>query len=79
MMTLSMPKRATPNQEPDGTGFTMICAWCDRVRHGLEWFSEHGPRVGPNISHGICPDCFDRQIEQLESRRARNIKPKQRP
>lgn len=37
---------------------TSICSWCSRV------IREGNPALG--ISHGICPDCYQAQIEQIQ-------------
>lgn len=59
------------------------CAWCDRIHVGDEWLQleEVGTgrlRVSQSIreqaSHGICPTCFEDEMQR--SRRRREIEEK---
>ena len=44
------------NEEPIKT----VCAWCKK--------HIEGPAESKKISHGICPDCYNKQIEQLPNK-----------
>lgn len=78
-MTTMLSKRATQPREAQVQSFTIVCAWCQRVRRGDEWRQEPGPHVGPTTSHGICPDCFQEQLARSEARRTRAVgKPAER-
>ncbi len=50
-----------------------ICSFCKKIRDdGTYWkqfecyIQEH---TGANFSHGICPDCFEGQMSELEARK----------
>ena len=54
-----------------------ICAFCKKIREdGAYWqqfeayIQEH---TGSQFSHGICPDCFDQQVAELEAKKGRPI------
>ncbi len=38
------------------------CAWCQKDLGEIE------PLEDKNISHGICPDCFDKELADLEAK-----------
>lgn len=51
------------------------CAWCDRFKIGDEWLhldevGRGGQRIRESlrrrVSHGICPDCFQTQLQLRE-------------
>ena len=50
-----------------------ICAYCKKIRDdGTYWkqfesyIQEH---TGANFSHGVCPDCFEQQLQELDGRK----------
>ncbi|HEY3900514.1 MAG TPA: response regulator [Chthoniobacter sp.] len=47
-----------------------ICAYCHKVRSDDEYWERVETyikeRTGSRFSHGICPDCFDVQVKQLD-------------
>jgi sigma-B regulation protein RsbU (phosphoserine phosphatase) len=52
-----------------------ICAFCKKIRDdGTYWtqfesyIQEH---TGSHFSHGVCPDCFDQQIQELDCKKPR--------
>lgn len=48
--------------------FLRICSWCRRVGNGHEWQSMEdyfGARFQTGTSHGICPDCSQKQLAAL--------------
>jgi len=52
-----------------------ICAFCKKIRDdGTYWkqfeayIQEH---TGSNFSHGVCPECFEQQMNELENRESR--------
>jgi hypothetical protein len=61
------------NQVKQLKGLLPICAWCKRVRddqgywHQVEaYVSDHTDAV---FSHGMCPECQQKEIEKVEQRR----------
>lgn len=68
MTTLLLTKRR-PLRTAKAEVFTIVCAWCNRVRCDDGWRHEPGCAAGPTVSHGICPDCFDAQIARCEAQR----------
>jgi len=61
------------NQVKQLKGLLPICAWCKRVRddqgywHQVEaYVSDHTDAV---FSHGMCPECQEREMAQMEQRR----------
>jgi CheY-like chemotaxis protein len=51
-----------------------ICAYCKKIRDdGTYWkqfesyIEEH---TGANFSHGVCPDCFEQQLQELDDRKS---------
>ena len=53
-----------------------ICAYCNKIRDGADYWQRVETyireRTGSRFSHGVCPECFDRQVELLEAGLARN-------
>ena len=52
--------------------FMRVCSWCRRIDYKGEWmalekFMEHG--FDTPTTHGICPECLERQREAIERRR----------
>jgi PAS domain S-box-containing protein len=47
-----------------------MCSWCDRIQDGsgtwesVESYLEREART--KISHGLCPTCFQRQLDELD-------------
>lgn len=69
-MTISALRKSANTyreQEHEQEHFTIVCAWCNRVRRGREWRVERGRLNGPTVSHGICPECYQRQVERIGS------------
>ena len=55
-------------------GIIPICAWCKRIRDDQdfwssveEYFAEHS---SAEFTHGICPDCRQKQVNELKKHRA---------
>ncbi|HEY7326418.1 MAG TPA: hypothetical protein VH592_02170 [Gemmataceae bacterium] len=50
-------------------GLLCMCAWCKRIRDGAEaWESVEKyvqSRTHASFSHGICPECFRSQLEEI--------------
>lgn len=42
----------------------VICSWCNKIYHLKEWQVEKGKQTG--ASHGMCPDCEQKQLEELQ-------------
>lgn len=55
-------------------GFITVCSNCKRVRLDQEAWEKIEEYVARNsmliFSHGICPECFERYIKEMEARRA---------
>jgi DNA-binding response OmpR family regulator len=51
-----------------------ICMYCKRVRDDRDYWQQVETYIhhqtGSNFSHGICPDCFNRQLSSLPGRTA---------
>jgi CheY-like chemotaxis protein len=49
-----------------------ICMYCKRVRDDRDYWQQVETYIhhqtGTNFSHGICPDCFNRQLSSLPGR-----------
>ena len=41
----------------------VICSWCNKIYHIKQWQVDKGKETG--ASHGICPDCEKKQLEEL--------------
>ncbi|MBI5633782.1 MAG: transporter substrate-binding domain-containing protein [Nitrospirae bacterium] len=57
------------------SGMLPICASCKKIRDDKGYWSQIEDYItkhsGAFFSHGICPDCFDKQIRDLEKMRKR--------
>jgi hypothetical protein len=49
--------------------FVVLCSWCRRVREGDEWVELERFLAArrAHTSHGLCPDCELRMLEELVS------------
>ena len=51
-----------------------ICAYCNKVRDGADYWQRVETyireRTGSRFSHGVCPECYDQQIEIIETEMA---------
>lgn len=56
-----------------------ICMYCKRVRDDQDYWQQVESYIhthtGTNFSHGICPDCFSKQISTLPARAGISIAP----
>ena len=56
-----------------------ICMYCKRVRDDSDYWQQVETYIhhctGTNFSHGICPDCFAKQMSSLPGRAGLNITP----
>ena len=47
-----------------------ICAYCKKIRNDSEYWEQLENYLGKQLdlafSHGICPDCFQKQLEELK-------------
>jgi len=51
--------------------FLVVCSWCRRVGHEGKWLSMEqyfGSKFNTETSHGICPDCAQRQLASHQRR-----------
>lgn len=49
--------------------FLRICGWCRRVCYNDEWLAlEHyfNSKFATRTSHGMCPDCLKKKVEELK-------------
>jgi DNA-binding response OmpR family regulator len=57
-----------------------ICMYCKRVRDDSDYWQQVETYIhdqtGSNFSHGICPECFNKQINSLPGRPALSVAPK---
>lgn len=61
-------------ERPVGEGMLNMCGWCKRIEVGSRWLEVElaiealglfERSVLPDVSHGICPDCFDHLEAQV--------------
>jgi phosphoserine phosphatase RsbU/P len=56
-----------------------ICMYCKRVRDDSDYWQQVETYIhhqtGSQFSHGICPDCFQKQVNQLPGRSGLKITP----
>jgi CheY-like chemotaxis protein len=56
-----------------------ICMYCKRVRDDRDYWQQVETYIhhqtGTNFSHGICPDCFNRQLSSLPGRSGLQVSP----
>jgi hypothetical protein len=58
--------------------FMRVCAWCRKIDHKGEWMPlEEFMRQGFDTptTHGISPECLERQKEAIERRKSDRTKP----
>src|ERR1035438_3405186 len=58
--------------------FMRVCAWCRKIDYKGEWMPlEEFMRQGFDTptTHGICPECLERQKEAIERRKSDRTKP----
>jgi phosphoserine phosphatase RsbU/P len=57
-----------------------ICMYCKRVRDDQDYWTQVETYIhcqtGSNFSHGICPDCFSRQVSHMPGRSGLNVTPR---
>jgi phosphoserine phosphatase RsbU/P len=57
-----------------------ICMYCKRVRDDRDYWEQVETYIhhqtGSNFSHGICPDCFNKQISSLPGRPGMTVTPR---
>ena len=41
----------------------VICSWCNKIYHIKQWQAEEGQET--IASHGMCPECEKKQLEEL--------------
>jgi hypothetical protein len=68
-MSILTLQRAHPQPEDTQSALMIVCAWCGRERHKSIWRAIRLPRFGKPkpISHGICPECYDKQVAKLSA------------
>lgn len=62
--------------------FLLICSWCRRVGDRGEWLSVEqffDSKFKTGTSHGICPDCAQRELEQHRKHLAERVKSTPKP
>lgn len=58
--------------------FMRICGWCRKVCHDGEWLTLEdyfNSRFATRTSHGMCPECLKKGVNQLKSRKNRPAPP----
>lgn len=51
--------------------FLLICAWCRKVGHNDQWLTMEDyfdSKFATGTSHGICPECAAKQLEEHRRR-----------
>lgn len=43
----------------------VICSWCNKIYHIKQWQAEKGKQA--LASHGMCPECEKKQLEELQA------------
>lgn len=59
--------------------FLLICSWCRKVGDHGSWVSFEqyfNRRFDKSTSHGICPECADKQLEAHRRYLAERVKPR---
>jgi hypothetical protein len=54
---------------PRSAAITQLCSWCGRVQRDGEWVTLEADAVKPLVSHGVCPECFERVLRAERERR----------
>lgn len=58
-------RRWPQERRPRRPELTIVCAWCKlRQRDGDVWVPRRTTARDDELSHGICPECFRREIEK---------------
>jgi hypothetical protein len=57
------PNHLTINGICQTCGFVKVCAWCTRVKLPNETFRFIPYEKSEAVSHGICPECKELQVE----------------
>jgi hypothetical protein len=66
LLTRRMLKRMHHLEE-----FLRICSWCRKVCHDDEWLKLEdffNSRFSTRTSHGMCPECLKKKVEELALR-----------
>lgn len=64
-------KSSALQRQGDATDLVVMCMYCQRTMcqvsgcNRWELVPEHLARLPPNVSHGICPDCYEEQYRNL--------------
>ena len=64
---LERTQRLTPEDIPWKT-IPMVCSWCKQIYKIEQWKFSENQRTG--VSHGICPDCLEKQTKQMDAEKA---------
>ncbi|KKN16949.1 hypothetical protein LCGC14_0970660 [marine sediment metagenome] len=44
-----------------------LCAWCKKdLDTGKQLTDEEYKRLSEGATHGMCPDCYDKEVRKLE-------------
>jgi hypothetical protein len=55
--------------------FLRICSWCRKVCHNEEWLALEdyfNSRFATRTSHGMCPECLKKKVEELTQEEKRS-------
>ena len=48
-----------------------VCAWCDKIQSDAGYWERIEvylkKQTGSEVTHGMCPDCYERQMRKLDS------------
>ncbi|MGA2684563.1 MAG: hypothetical protein ABSF51_05885 [Verrucomicrobiota bacterium] len=59
--------------------FLRICGWCRKVCHDGEWLTMEAyfnSKFATRTSHGMCPECLKKGVDQLKSKENPTAAPK---
>lgn len=69
-MTTPIPHRRAKEQKHRVQPMPVVCAWCKaRERRGEVWRPLKMNPDASQVSHGICPDCFARELDKFNRKR----------
>jgi hypothetical protein len=60
-------------------GFLRICGWCRKVCHDDKWLKLEdyfNSKFSTRTTHGMCPECLKKKVEELALNDALTTKPK---
>jgi hypothetical protein len=52
----------------------VVCSYCQRQRCSGQWIVALPPPVGTLVSHGICEECYNKVMEELDKEEVKNVR-----